>query len=161
MNTLIKTLAGLALASLASCTLVFDGSQPPAADPVPSRTIRLAENSDGGGNNCSFTVKTESVWLNKEDHSCKNDEMSYIKLDNVRSAVLIQLRSNDCNEDKGWTFTLRTYIEPITTLWISIDQLRGQPANTIVAKGVLLVEGYSGDENITGKLSCVNVAEST
>ncbi|EPM55700.1 lipoprotein [Pseudomonas syringae pv. actinidiae ICMP 19071] len=160
MNALTTTVACLAFASLTSCALKpAEHRSPDRAE--PSRTISLAENSDGGGNNCTFNAKTDQVWLNKENHSCKNDEMSYIKLDNVRSAVVIELRSNDCDENKGWTFKLRTIIDPVSTAWISIDQLRSKPLNTIITRGVLLVGTYDGGENITGKFSCVNVTAST
>ncbi|RMT41775.1 putative lipoprotein [Pseudomonas syringae pv. solidagae] len=83
--------------------------------------------------------------------------MSYFKLDNVRSAVKIRLESRDCDEEGGWVFELETYIDPITTPWISIDQLRGKPVDTIISRGIIVTQAYSGDENIKGKLSCVRV----
>ncbi|EPM48084.1 hypothetical protein [Pseudomonas syringae] len=159
MNALTKTAACLALASLANYALASSETQP-SASVEASRTISLAENADGGGDNCTFIVKTELVFLSNGDHSCKNDQMSYIKLDNVRSAVVIELRSNNCWEDRGWAFKLRTIIDPVSTPWISINDLRSKPLNTIITRGVLLVGTYDGNENIKGKLSCVNVITS-
>ncbi|NAT25923.1 hypothetical protein [Pseudomonas syringae] len=159
MNALTTTVACLAFASLTSCALKpAEHRSPDRAE--ASRTISLAANSDGGGNNCTFIAKTGQVSLFHGDHSCKNDEMSYIKLDNVRSAVVIELRSNNCYETKGWSFKLLTIIDPVSTPWISIADLRSKPLNTIITRGVLLVGTYDGSENIKGKLSCVNVRTS-
>ncbi|MFA0994517.1 MULTISPECIES: hypothetical protein [Pseudomonas syringae group] len=157
MNALNKTVAYLALAGLAGCTL------PPSHSPVlapPAKAVRLimlAENSDGGGDNCTFPAVDDVVYLNRGDHKCKNDQMSFFKLDNVRSAVKIRLESRDCNEEGGWVFELLTYIDPLTTPWISIDGLRGKPIDTIISRGIIVTRAYSGGENIKGKLSCVRV----
>ncbi|WP_439867683.1 hypothetical protein [Pseudomonas syringae] len=157
MNALNKTFAWLALAGLAGCTLAPShgpGTEPPAQ---AVRVIMLAENSDGGGKNCTFTAQDDVVHLNKGDHACTNDQMSYIKLDNVRSAMKIYMESRDCDDAGGWVFGLETYIDPVTTPWISIDQLRSKPVDSIITRGVIVIRAYDGDENIKGKLSCVRV----
>ncbi|BBN62839.1 MULTISPECIES: hypothetical protein [Pseudomonas] len=157
MNALSKTFACMALAGLTGCTFApFQRAE--AAPPAQAiRLIMLAQNDDGGGKNCTFTAQDDVVYLNRGDHACTNDQMSYFKLDNVRSAVKIRLESRDCDEEGGWVFELETYIDPITTPWISIDQLRGKPVDTIISRGIIVTQAYSGDENIKGKLSCVRV----
>ncbi|ALU60117.1 hypothetical protein ACTACH_19035 [Pseudomonas syringae] len=157
MNALNKTLAYLALAGLAGCTLVPSHRPVPKPPAEPVRLIMLAETSDGGGKNCTFTAQDDVVHLNKGDHACTNDQMSYIKLDNVRSAMKIYLESRDCDDAGGWVFGLETYIDPVTTPWISIDQLRSKPVDSIITRGVIVIRAYDGDENIKGKLSCVRV----
>ncbi|PHN48497.1 putative lipoprotein [Pseudomonas syringae pv. atrofaciens] len=157
MNALNKTLAYLALAGLAGCTLVPSHRPVPKPPAEPVRLIMLAETSDGGGKNCTFTALDDVVHLNKGDHACTNDQMSYIKLDNVRSAMKIYLESRDCDDAGGWVFGLETYIDPVTTPWISIDQLRSKPVDSIITRGVIVIRAYDGDENIKGKLSCVRV----
>ncbi len=157
MNALNKTLAYLALAGLAGCTLVPSHRPVPKPPAEPVRMIMLAETSDGGGKNCRFVAKDDVVRLHEGDHECTNDQMSFIKLDNVRSAMTILLQSRDCDDPGGWKFGLETYIDPVTTVWISIDQLRGQPVDSIITRGVVLTKAYSGGENIKGKLSCVRV----
>ncbi|RMU03919.1 hypothetical protein [Pseudomonas amygdali] len=155
--SLSKTFACVVLAGLTGCTLVPSHSPVPKPPAQAVRLIMLAANADGGGKNCNFTAKDDTVYLNKEDHGCTNDEMSFIKLDNVRSAMKIYLESRDCNDSGGWVFGLETYIDPLTTPWISIDQLRSKPVDTIVSRGVVVIKAYDGDENIKGKLSCVRV----
>ncbi|KPW24380.1 putative lipoprotein [Pseudomonas cannabina pv. alisalensis] len=157
MNALSKTVACIALAGLAGCMFVPSHSPVPKPQAQAIRLIMLAENSDGGGKSCTFTAQDDTVYLNKGDHSCTNDQMSFIKLDNVRSAMKIYLESRDCNDSGGWVFGLETYIDPVTTPWISIDQLRSKPVDTIISRGVVVIRAYDGDENIKGKLSCVRV----
>jgi hypothetical protein len=124
-----------------------------------SRTIKFAEEKDGGGNNCRVPADTDqTIWLNKEDYGCKNDEMSYFQLENVRSAVWITLESRDCNDSGGWVFKLETYIDPLTTPFISIPDLKGHAPGHIVTAGVVLVESRNEDEDsLVGKLSCVYI----
>lgn len=158
MNTLNKSLAGLLIATMASCTSVSTEQAPVTPDQAV-RTISFAEHSDGGGNTCKGDAsRTRDIWLNHENDGCENDEMSYFKLDNVRSAVLINLESRDCDDSGGWVFVLKTYIDPISTEWLSISSLKGEPNGAIISRGVMKVEGRNEDQDdITGKLSCARI----
>ncbi|MCI3945050.1 hypothetical protein BW686_11850 [Pseudomonas syringae] len=160
MNTLNNALTSLVLVALAGCTLS------PTEKPVPEvpkvvRTIYLAQDDQGGGDDCSFPAANDTVYLNKQDHSCDNDVMSYVRLDNVRSSTFITLESRDCDDDPSWVFELRTTIDPISTGWLSIDALRNKKVGDVIVRGVRLTKGYSGDDNIKGKLSCVRVRVSS
>lgn len=157
MNALNKGLAGLMFAGL---TLAISAClQATAATPAQVvRTISVAEKPDGAGDSCVIdATKDQRVNFTDDGFDCENDQMSYFKLDNVRSAVEIRLESRACDDEGGWVFVLKTYIDPISTPWISIESLRGRPEGDIITRGVRLVHPYSGGENIQGKLSCVRV----
>lgn len=162
MNLLNKVLAGLLLVGLAHSSVVNAEDSTVVTPSQDVRTISLAENADGGGSHCTFSASQDkTVWLNHNDEGCRNDQMSYIKLDNVRSAVTIQLESRDCNDSGGWVFVLKTYIDPISTPWISIVDLKGQPHGAIITRGVRKTDGWNEDQdNVKGKLSCLRLAVS-
>ncbi|MCD5983843.1 hypothetical protein [Pseudomonas sp. CDFA 610] len=156
MNALTKNLVCLALAGLAGCAP--QGVNTPMNDAI--RTIYLAEKSDGGGSSCSFEVKNENVFLNREDHGCENDEMRYFKLDNVRSAMVVVFESRDCDEEGGWVFKIKTYIDPLTTPWLDIDDLETAAEGSIYSRGVRVESIRADGPDKEGKLSCVRVIPS-
>ncbi|MEE4663767.1 hypothetical protein V2K88_02295 [Pseudomonas alliivorans] len=156
MNTLTKTLACLALAGLAGCA--SQGVNTPMDAAI--RTIQLAEKNDGGGNSCSFEVKREDVYLNKEDHDCENDEMRYFKLDNVRSATFLVFESKDCDDEGGWVVKVKTYIDPLSTGWLSIDDIRKRTPGAIYSRGVLIESIRTDGDDTLGKVSCLRVIPS-
>ncbi len=160
MNTINKGLVLLWMVGMAGCTQV-NTQQPPAAPGQAVRIIEFAENSDGSGDTCKVDItSSKEVWLNKRDYQCKNDQMSYFKLDNARSAMTLELESKDCDDIGGWVFVLKTYIDPVTTPWISIPDLKGRSAGSVITRGVRKIEGRSENENIKGKLSCVRITVS-
>jgi hypothetical protein len=83
--------------------------------------------------------------------------MRYFRLNDVRSATLITLESKDCDDSGGWVFVLKTYVDPVTTGLIAIDDLDDKSEGAIVVPGVLMQEKRDDDENTTGKLSCVRI----
>lgn len=157
MNVLNRFSAYVLIATLAGCSFYSPPSQGPDED--PARSIELRENQDEGGNSCTIAIGTSSITvnLNEEDYNCENDEMRYFRLNNVRSATEIILESKDCDDSGGWVFGLKTYIDPVSTGLISIDDLKGRPKYEIVEAGVWMSIPYDGDENTTGKLSCLRV----
>ncbi|SDW54580.1 hypothetical protein SAMN05444064_104239 [Pseudomonas syringae] len=159
MNTLTRILGCLALASLASCAQPTTEKQPSGrADPV--RRIYFEERTDGSGSRCDFEAKTVTVSMDGDPYGCEDDEMRFLKLDNVRSAVLITLRSRKCGQDGGWEVTLRTIIDPISTDWINIHTLKSAQVGSILVRGVLLEAAYDDGDSTQGKLTCVIVTAS-
>lgn len=160
MNALTKTLACLALVGLAGVDRPHASEAVNAPNEEPVRTIRLAETNTGGGNNCSFPVYNEDIFLNREEYGCKNDEMRFFQLDNVRSAMLVTFESRDCDEDGGWVVQIRTFIDPLTTPWLSIDQIRSEQEGAIYSRGVRIESIKTDGDNTPGKVSCVRVRPS-
>ncbi|CAM3141847.1 hypothetical protein BZK31_06515 [Pseudomonas floridensis] len=161
MQSLVKYLACVVLAGLAGCTF----QTPPASAPdAVSRSITLQEKDDNpvSGDACTIEIlNDESVYLNRNEHDCRNDQMSFYRLTDVRSATYITLKGNDCDEGGGWWFLLKTMIDPMTTELLSIKNLEVLPVGSMVAPGVRLESKKYADEDTTGKLSCViiNVSE--
>ncbi|WP_122222959.1 hypothetical protein [Pseudomonas syringae group genomosp. 3] len=159
MNTLTRILGCLALASLASCTQPATEKQPSGrADPV--RRIYFEERPDGSGSRCDFEAKTVTVSMDGDPYGCEDDEMRFIRLDNVRSAVFIELRSRKCGQDGGWAVILRTIKDPVTTKEINIHDLKSTPVGSIITPGVLLQDAYDDGDSSQGKLTCVIVTTS-
>ncbi|WP_235986732.1 hypothetical protein [Pseudomonas triticifolii] len=160
MNALTKTLACLGFAGLTGVEILHASEAVNAPSGAPVRNIHLAETNTGGGSSCSFPADAQDVYLNKGNHDCENDEMRFFKLDNVRSAMLIVFESRDCDEEGGWVFKIRTYIDPLTTPWLSIDALRNEQDGAIYSRGVLVESIRPDGDDTPGKLSCVRVIPS-
>lgn len=138
----------------------LDANSIMAAD-MPIGTLKLAQNSDGGGDSCSLTT-AEDTYYNMQYHGCKNDQMSYFQLSNVPSATEIQFDSEKCSGGSHrWTYRIKTIVHPTTTRWISFAELKGAQVNDIVVKGVRLISREDdGGVSPTGKLSCVRTKPS-
>jgi hypothetical protein len=163
MKLFIKFLAGL--------LLVAGLANPIYADTVSSDTkkevryLELAEKVDGAGNGtgkmCRIpATETLAINLNNDDedtYGCTNDEHDYFKLDNVRSAVIITFGNHTCDTGiTGWEVELRTVIDPITTPWISLINLRNRLPGDIISRGVRLVKSRSGGD-FGDELTCVKI----
>jgi hypothetical protein len=136
------------------------------ATALPDGVLRFAENSDGSGDSCAVPFVT-STWDFRHDDgdgepNCTNDQMSYFKLDNVSSATNFTLDSERCaGEEERWSYTLNTYIQPVTSRWVAISELVGLVKDDIVVRGVRVVRAYNtGEVSTKGKLSCVRIKRS-
>ncbi|MCD5996457.1 hypothetical protein KDX38_22875 [Pseudomonas sp. CDFA 602] len=164
MNIRNGFFACLLVAGLTSLQGCRSDRQPVAPADDTSRYIRFAEKFEEGkpdGDQCSVTINSTVDWSFANDDPCKNDQMSYFQLDNVRSATGIELESRHCDDSGGWVFALKTYIDPVSTGWIKIEDLKGRQPGYIVQEGVYLEWKKREDEDqIKGKLSCVRVRTS-
>jgi hypothetical protein len=165
MNIRNGFFACLLVAGLTSLQGFGSDRQPVALEGDTSRSINFAEkfeNEKPDGDQCSVPVSSSSAtWSFDADKPCKNDQMSYFQLDNVRSATGIELESRHCDDSGGWVFGLKTYIDPVSTGWISIEGLKGKAPGYIVQEGVYLEwKRNENDDQIQGKLSCVRVRTS-
>ena len=153
----ISTMLVIGFMVISGC---IDANSIMAAD-MPSGTLRLAENSDGSGDSCSLTTK-DNTYYNMEFHGCKNDQMSFFKLDTVPSATEIQFDSEKCSgSTHRWTYTIKTIVHPISTRWISFAELKDAQVDEIVVKGVRLISRQDdGGVSPKGKLSCVKTRPS-
>lgn len=154
----MKLRAGCMLAILGLLTL----------DTAFAATIEFAEKYDSvngpDGDRCSISIEKSSKkrtfgFKGDSDVDCKNDQMTYYKLNNVPSSTLIGLYSEaDCRDyDKpDWYFILRVYIQPVSTEWKAIPDLLNVGQDRIVARGVLRQDYVHNRGNIKGKLSCVS-----
>ncbi|AVB20916.1 MULTISPECIES: hypothetical protein [Pseudomonas syringae group] len=123
------------------------------------RSIEFRQKNEEGGDTCTVGIKESDITvnLNDEDYGCVNDQMRYFRLNDVRSATRIYLESKDCDDEGGWVFVLKTYVDPVTTGLIAIDDLKSSAAGSVVVAGVLMESKKNDDENTTGKLSCVRI----
>ncbi|PBP98899.1 hypothetical protein CCL09_12535 [Pseudomonas congelans] len=147
-------------AALAGCSVDNLGRSPPVKPKEEVvRSIEFRESKEDTGNTCSVEIENSDITvnLNDEEYDCENDEMRYFRLNDVRSATLITLESKDCDDSGGWVFVLKTYVDPVTTGLIAIDDLDDKSEGAIVVPGVLMQEKRDDDENTTGKLSCVRI----
>lgn len=118
-----------------------------ALDTALAGNIEFAEKWDSangpGGDRCSIEVvrmKGEQTFDFKDDdtNNCKNDQMTYFKLNNVPSATLIGLYAEaNCRTERtpDWYFILRVYINPMSTGWIAIPDLEHVSKDGIVKGG--------------------------
>ncbi|MGN8276985.1 hypothetical protein [Pseudomonas sp. SMN5] len=132
-----------------------DTSSPMQAD-MPKGYIRFSEKPDGGGDGCTLPTNV-TTYYNMQYHGCKNDQMTYIQLDNVPSATQIRFDSEKCDTDTDrWYFKIKTIVHPTTTRWIDLHEFASAAEGSIVVKGVVLLEKKTNtSEPIKGKLSCV------
>ena len=161
--------------SVSLVVLVCAGcSQPVSADAkseMPSGTIKLSSQSDGGGYVCGIPTTSPpaepgtryKVSFDSDNHQCDNDKYNYIQLDNVPSATRLGFDSDYCEQDnrEEWVFSLHTTKHPTTTILMYIPTILASTVGTIIAPGVVLdrkVVGERGDG--IGELSCVEVLRS-
>jgi hypothetical protein len=164
MKLFIKFLAGLLLAAGLANPLYADTASPDTKQAV--RYLKLAEKVDdngvGTGKTCRIpATQSLTINLNNDDediYNCTNDEHDYFMLDNVRSAVIITFGEEACNSGttNGWEFELRTYIDPITTPWISLIELKNRLQGDIISRGVRLVRSRKGGDG-GDELTCVKI----
>jgi hypothetical protein len=162
MKLFNQILTGLLLVAGLANPLYADTASPDAKEAV--RYLLLAEKDDGGGNSCKIAI-TKSITIDFTDEGetdCKNDELSYYQLDNVQSATRILFKNDKCkgSPDHSWEFLIRTYIQPISTPWLSLADLRGRSEGDYVSRGILLERTNDNDEQIKGKLTCVVITVS-
>ncbi|WP_248797043.1 hypothetical protein [Pseudomonas sp. MWU13-2105] len=130
----------------------------------PEGYIVLAENENGTGDTCRLPIVTD--YFNMKYHGCKNDQMSFFRLESVPSATIIGFYSDyDCPEFDSpapmWRYKIRTYIELTDTRFISIErELNTANPGDIVVKGVRMEYKYHSGGQIKGKLSCVRIWKS-
>ena len=164
MNIRNGFFACLLVAGLTSLQGFGSDRQPVALEGDTSRSINFAkkyENQRPEGDQCSVPINSTVDWSFADDNPCKNDQMNYFQLNNVRSATGIELESRHCNDSGGWVFALKTYVDPVSTDWIDIQELKGQEPGYIVREGVYLEwKRHQNDDQIKGKLSCVRVRTS-
>ncbi|MBV4518730.1 hypothetical protein KVG88_01550 [Pseudomonas sp. SWRI74] len=132
------------------------------ADSLATPMIKFAENSDGGGDTCGLPLETSRVDFRSDDHGCVNDQMTYFRLENAPSATNFRLESEKCDgSTQEWYFQLKTYINPVSTGWVSIPSLVSAAEGEIVVRGVMLVNKKINTSVPTeGKLSCVDIKRS-
>ncbi len=157
LNTLTVCMLAVALTGFSLDSPGQSASVKPKEEVV--RSIEFREKTEEGGNTCTVKIENSDITvnLNDEESNCENDEMRYFRLNDVRSATLITLESKDCDDSGGWVFVLKTYVDPVTTGLIAIDDLDDKSEGAIVVPGVLMQEKRNDDENTTGKLSCVRI----
>ncbi|MFS2161300.1 hypothetical protein ACCD10_28730 [Pseudomonas sp. Pseusp122] len=163
MKLFNPSLAGLLLIAGLASPLYISAASPVAKPKQAVRYLLLAENSDGGGNECKIEItKTESIDFNPQPPGCENDEMSYYKLDNVQSATRILFRDDPCGDDhvQSWEFQIYTYIQPVSSNWLPIEDLRGRAEGDIVSRGIRMRWSNDNGGQIRGKLSCVRITVS-
>lgn len=153
---------GLSLA----CLLIGACSSPTQTDgsikPQHTPLIYFAggKNGEPDENSCSIEIKKGTYKFNGGDNnSCTNDDMYFYRVDNAPSAALITLHAeDDCREEGGdWHFQLRIYINPTTTGWLKISDLKNYNAGDIVTAGVMYQTGKYEKGSVGGKLSCVTI----
>ncbi|WDM58123.1 hypothetical protein K4A76_16875 [Pseudomonas sp. NEEL19] len=137
-------------------------------DTAVAGKIDFAEKWDSvngpGGDRCSIDIeaseKTQIFDFKGDNNDCKNDQMTYFKLDSVPSATLIGLYAEaKCRtyNKPDWYFILRVNINPVSTKWIAIPDLMNVAPDRIVERGVRRDDYDYNQGNIKGKLSCVSI----
>ncbi|MGY2189918.1 hypothetical protein D3C81_998550 [compost metagenome] len=132
------------------------------AESLATPMIKFAENPDGSGSSCGLPLETSRVDFRSDSHGCVNDQMTYFRLENAPSATIFKLESERCaGTTHKWYFELKTYINPVSTGWLSIPSLKSAAETEIVTRGVMLVrKKIDTSEPIEGKLSCVDIQRS-
>jgi hypothetical protein len=119
---------------------------------------KMEANGEPGGKTCSINIQAGTT--NMADTDCKNDVVSYYRLDNAVSASLISFDSErgctTTSQRGDWRFTLRTF-GTASTGWKKIEDLKNLPKEYLVDDWVWLEEGIYNGGNIEGKLSCVQI----
>lgn len=114
-----------------------------------------------GGKNCAVEIGEFTTVVKMKSTPCKNDEAYFYKFENVPSATLITLDSEEncgiSSKTRDWRFTLRSYMTPTDTEWKRISDLQYKREGDIIAPGVLYDSGKFRHGSIDGKLSCVVV----
>ncbi|MBT2341825.1 MULTISPECIES: hypothetical protein [Pseudomonas] len=128
---------------------------------MPKGVIRFSEKPEGGGDACSLPTDVHTYY-NMQYHGCKNDQMTYIQLDNVPSATEIRFDSEKCDTSTDrWYFRIKTIVHPTTTRWIDLHEFASAAVGSVVVRGVVLLEKKTDtSEPIKGKLSCVRTRPS-
>lgn len=138
-------------------------------DTAFAATIEFAEKWDSingpGGDRCSIDINYSSStetydFKSGKNNECKNDQMSYFKLNDVPSATLIGLYAEaNCRTYRkpDWYFILRVYIQPLSTQWYAIPDVEGTDRGKIFKRGLRVEENVYNQGNIKGKLSCVTI----
>ncbi|WP_416769970.1 hypothetical protein ACMGT0_23250 [Pseudomonas sp. RHF3.3-3] len=121
-------------------------------------SISMAQYADGGGTTCVVELKTMQIDLGYYKE-CKRDKLNFFKLNGVPSGTTIEFNSNaQCSPKGNWHYTVRTYIEPTDTIYISIpDKLSTHKPKDIVYKGVLLESYHYNGGYINGQLACMHI----
>jgi len=155
MTTCLAILV-LALGAVGACSVTKEKG---AAEIEGS--IKLAAQPDGSGDNCGLPhrVGENSYKLDNTDpFYCRRDRLNYFRLENFRSATEFSLEDDYCDDNSSqWSFKLRTYIEPVSTGWISIASLKAANEGEIVTRGVILVEKMVKGGDQIDELSCVRI----
>ncbi|WBM31457.1 MULTISPECIES: hypothetical protein [Pseudomonas] len=150
-----------------SCMLAILGLL--TLDTAFAGNIEFAEKWDSangpGGDRCSINVEVtqyEQIFDFKDasTNTCKNDQMTFFKLNNVPSSAEIGLYSEaKCRETNtpDWYFKLKTYKDPVSTAWIEIPGLEHVPPSGIVKAGLRRMSYVHNQGKIKGKLSCVSI----
>lgn len=142
---------------------IFVGVGQAASAPSSGGTVQLAELIEPsglpGGRQCTISVKPGEVKdFKMADTNCKNDTITFFKINNLPSTSGIKFNSEaDCGAQEDWVFIVNTVKQPTTTGWLSIPELDGHRRGDIVAPGVELAKHYYDHGNIKGKLSCVQL----
>ncbi|BCX68059.1 hypothetical protein [Pseudomonas izuensis] len=139
-------------------------------------SLRLAENSDGGGKSCSITLPEPNEAALPDDPEypdhkyhkwdldympgCDYDVYSYFSLDNAPSAAIFEFHSDEGCKREGsthneWWYGVQTYKQPTTTGWISIPTLNAHKVGDIVKAGVKMVRHHYDFGDIKAELECV------
>jgi len=131
-----------------------------AKQQAPEGYIILSEKEDGSGATCRLEVVTD--YFNMQYHGCKDNKMSFFKLEDVPSTTRIKFYSNkDCLDDdryNDWIYEVRVYIEKTSTRFVSIErELDTARQGDIIVKGVRMERRYYHGGNIKEKLSCVRI----
>ncbi|CAM3964369.1 Imidazoleglycerol-phosphate synthase [Pseudomonas reidholzensis] len=118
---------------------------------------KLDQNGAPDGYTTSVEIKNGYVKFGSDDNP-KNDVISYIKMDNVPSAVQIGLTSERAGDHDGdWYFAMRTTNYRTSTGWIEIKSLKGRPVGDIVRAGLRMEVVNYDHGNIEGKLSGIYI----
>jgi hypothetical protein len=151
---------------ISACT-----SQGPAT--FPDGTIEFTSDPNDPRFTCGFAlVDGDQVIHEGQDNRCNNDRLNYFRLNTAPSATEVEFFSEHSDpsvdgkcplpsqETRYWRYKIRTYIHPVSTIWVSFAELRAKKVGDIVTRGVVLIENhYLRGDNID-ELSCVQITRS-
>lgn len=159
-TTFFLVIIGLGTCSLAVGTpqAELDGGQ-----------IKLWENSESG-DSCTITVRpgVHHYYMGDDNGGgqCENDQYTYFKLENIKSAIWILFGSEDwdgkCPAWKapapGWQDEIKTIKNNFTSPIQDLRDLDGESVGKIFKPGILKTGSWEvSGESHKGRLSCVSI----